>query len=129
MQGQRGSRGPRGTSRHSQPTLQVAWLSISCHVGSSRFLSAMTPCSATNTISRAALCMLTARSYRRAAFCVSCWAWGERAIRMGSPKGPQLTTDTYPAEDKRRACCNVSITSQTVLRMDAKKATFYKDIL
>lgn len=64
----------RGPASPAWLTLQVAWLSISCHVGSSRFLSAMTPCSATNTISRAALCMLTARSYRRAAFCVSCWA-------------------------------------------------------
>lgn len=77
--------GPTGTA---WLTLQVAWLSISCHVGSSRFLSAMTPCSATNTISRAALCMLTARSYRSAAFCVSCWAWRERTIRIGSLKGP-----------------------------------------
>lgn len=94
----------RGTAGPTGLTLQVAWFSISCHVGSSRFLSAMTPCSATNTISRAALCMLTARSYRRAAFCVSCWAWEEKAIRTGAPRDRQLTVETCPGEEGPLNC-------------------------
>lgn len=59
-----------------QCTLAVAWFSISCQVGSMVFLSARRPCSATYTISLAAVCMDTALSYLRAAFWVSCWAWG-----------------------------------------------------
>lgn len=115
----------RGSAAIAWLTLQVAWLSISCHVGSSRFLSAMTPCSATNTISRAALCMLTARSYRKAAFCVSCWAWGERVVRIGRLRG-SLRGPWRPilGEDKRKKShLNVGFTFHTMMRINVNQGS------